>query len=163
MSVAEDKKAIASRSLSVNAAFMKDIKDDNRELKLLMDRISPMVSHPETASNHWMELIGLLGELRDQLAFHFSLEEAYGYFDEAIETEPQLSVQAEVLRSEHTVLFETCRAIAEASSEVSSDQKEKITKLLNRFADFRNKFETHEEAELDLILNALDDDLGVGD
>jgi len=91
-----------TRQVVVNAAFLKDIKDDSRDLKVLMDRIQ-LVSYPlPTAINHWPELIRLFGDLRDQLAMHFSLEEAYGYFDDAIVTAPQLSVTAECLRSQHS-------------------------------------------------------------
>ena len=153
----------SSRGLSVNAAFLKDIKDDNRELKQLLDRLTPMTSHPEIASNHWAEIGQLLSDLRDQLAFHFSLEEAYGYFDEAVETEPQLSVTAGVLRKQHTELFETARSLADQIVDVPGGECEKIAKFLTKLKKFRFQFERHEEAELRLILDALSDDIGVGD
>lgn len=152
-----------SRSLSVNAAFLKDIKDDNRELKSLLDRLTPMTSHPEIASNHWAEISQLLSDLRDQLAFHFSLEEAYGYFDEAVEAEPQLSMTAGALRSEHTGLFETACGLADEVSDVQRPEPEPINKFLIKLRKFRTQFEQHEEAELQLILDAMSDDLGVGD
>ncbi|KAA1261495.1 hypothetical protein LF1_40450 [Rubripirellula obstinata] len=153
----------STRGLSVNAAFLKDIKDDNRELKHLMDQLTPMTSHPEIAVNHWGEIVGLLSDLSDQLAFHFTLEEAYGYFDHAIETEPQLSMTAGLLRGEHTELFELARSLAEEVAEVPSDETEPIAKFLRKLKKFRNQFERHEEAELELILDALSDDIGVGD
>ena len=80
----------STRRLSVNAAFMKDIKDDNRDLKEILDKITPLASHPETAVNHWLELTELFANLRDQLALHFSLEEAYGYFHDPAEPDPDL-------------------------------------------------------------------------
>jgi hemerythrin-like domain-containing protein len=149
--------------LVVNAAFLREIKDDNRHLKALWDRLLPMLSHPETARNHWRELISGLAELRDQLAIHFSLEEAYGYFDEAIDAAPRLSTQAEVLRSEHADLFGMIRDLADGILEFDGERPEHVTKLLSRFERFRRRFERHEEAELTLILESLDDDLGVGD
>ena len=152
-----------TRRLTVNAAFLKDIKDDNRDLKILLDRIQPLAEHCQTAMNHWAELIELFAELRDQLALHFSLEEAYGYFDDAIVTAPQLSTIAESLRSQHSALFENIRDIADSSLEVSGDSTEQVTQFLQSFFRFRQSFEQHEEAELKLILTALDDDLGVGD
>ena len=152
----------SNRRLSVNAAFMKDIKDDNRELKRLLDEIQPLMEHPEKAANHWQEIIALVSDLRDQLAFHFSLEEAYGYFDEAIETEPQLSVQAESLRSEHGVLFNQICKLVESCADLDVEDHDKIGKSLDTFRAFELKFQRHEEAELKLILAAMDDDLGVG-
>jgi len=152
-----------TRQVAVNAAFLKDIKDDNRDLKVLMDRIQ-MLSRPlPTATNHWPELIRLYADLRDQLAMHFSLEEAYGYFDDAIITAPQLSVTAECLRGQHSSLFQQICDLAERAIEVSSEVDEQIEKFLRQFDHFRSLFQKHEEAELKLILDAMDDDIGVGD
>lgn len=152
-----------TRRLSVNAAFLKDIKDDNRDLKILLDRIQPLAEHQQTATNHWPELVGLFADLCDQLALHFSLEEAYGYFDDAIMTAPQLSASAELLRGQHSQMFEQMRQLADLAGEIPADAGEKIARLLAEFEKFRRLFEKHEEAELKLILDALDDDIGVGD
>lgn len=153
----------ATRRLAVNAAFLKDIKDDNQELKKLLDKIKPLTRHPQTAVNHWPELIMLMSDLRDQLALHFSLEEAYGYFDDAVVSAPELSVTAEVLRSEHPPLFASIRDLADQVSEVCSDIPEQVNLFIKQFEAFQRAFEVHEESELKLILDSLDDDLGVGD
>lgn len=152
-----------TRRLSVNAAFLKDIKDDNRELKVLLDKILPLTAYPQTAANHWPEFIELLAELRDQLAFHFSLEEAYGYFEEAILTAPQLSLTSENLRGQHAQLFEQVCELADQVLEIAADQPEKVSRFLKKFNRFEHAFEQHEEAELQLIIASLDDDIGVGD
>lgn len=152
-----------TRGLTINAAFLKDIKDDNRDLKILLDSILPLAQHHKTATNHWPELICLFADLRDQLALHFSLEEAYGYFDDAVGSAPQLSSSAESLRNQHSQLFERIRDLADSALEVSADSEEKVTRLLKEYDRFRQSFEEHEEAELKLILDALDDDIGVGD
>ena len=157
------KTAVSTRQLAVNAAFMKEIKDDNQHLKTLWDKIVPIATHSQTAVNHWSQVVILLGELRDQLAIHFSLEEAYGYFDEAIDTAPQLSIVAECLRNEHGKLFEQIRDLADGAAEVRSDQVERIATYVELFQNFRKHFERHEEAELKMILQAMDDDIGVGD
>ncbi|TWT81894.1 hypothetical protein CA13_33490 [Planctomycetes bacterium CA13] len=153
----------STRRLAVNAAFLRDIKDDSHHLKVLLEKISPMVSHEKIAGNHWLELINLLSELRDQLALHFSLEEAYGYFEEAVDTAPELSTKAESLRSEHSELFESIRHLVESAAELQPDQEEKIARLLKRYNAFIRAFQTHEELELNLILEALESDLGVCD
>lgn len=153
----------SNRRLDVNAAFLKDIKDDNRHLKELLDRIAPLLKQHTIAVNHWPEIINLLGELRDQLAFHFSLEEAYGYFDSALETVPQRSAEAETLKAEHLTLFALMRDLADRASEVSLTSETKVSGIVEDYTRFFRKFAAHEEAELQLILSALDDDLGVGD
>ena len=152
-----------TRRLTVNAAFLKDIKDDNRDLKHLLDKIFPLAEHPQTAINHWQELVNLFADLRDQLALHFSLEEAYGYFDDAVVTAPRLSATAECLKGQHPKLFETIRGLADKASEIGSDSSERVTRFLAEFNRFRAEFEKHEEDELKLILDALEDDIGVGD
>lgn len=152
-----------TRGLAINAAFLKDIKDDNRDLKLLLDSILPLAQHQQTAVNHWPELIRLFADLRDQLALHFSLEEAYGYFDDAVNSAPQLTTDAEMLRSQHSVLFRGIRDLADRALEVSTDSEGQVAKFLDEFQKFQRSFEEHEEAELKLILDALDDDIGVGD
>ena len=149
--------------LMINAAFLQEIKEDNRQLKTLWDRLVPMLAYPETAQNHWGELVAGLAELRDQLAIHFSLEEAYGYFDDAVDAAPQLSVQAEGLKAEHPKLFAQVRDLADRILETNVEQIEHVGRFLRHFDRFRRNFEQHEEAELKLILQSFDDDLGVGD
>jgi len=165
------------RRLTVNAAFLKDIKDDNRDLKILTDRLRAVTKPRPTAANHWAELIRLLADLRDQLAIHFGLEEAYGYFDMAMDADAQLSAAAETLRAEHAELFETCRHLADSTAgvvtpEVAGEDSvegrdpELTTaqeKVLDRIERFLFQFHRHEESELKLILDALDEDLGGGD
>lgn len=153
----------SQRRLTVNAAFLKDIKDDNRHLKELLDRLKPIAAHDEAVVNHWDQWVSLLGELRDQLAFHFSLEEAYGYFDSAIGTEPRLSAAAEVLRNEHRQLFETARDLADRVADLSPTRAAEVDAVRGRYLEFVKAFQIHEEAELELILRGLEDDLGVGD
>jgi hypothetical protein len=164
--VASSEQGLAGKStgrLTVNAAFLKEIKEDNRQLKTLWNRLIPMMSHPETAKNHWPELIVDFEDLRDQLAIHFSLEEAYGYFDEAVDIAPHLSLVAETLKGQHLDLFAQIRDIADQILESSVEQTEHIRKLIRKFNQFKVAFENHEEAELKLILQSFDDDLGVGD
>ena len=153
----------STRQLAVNAAFLQEIKEDNVHLKELWDRIAPLALHIETATNHWPELITLLADLRDQLAIHFTLEEAFGYFDEAVDVAPQLSMKAESLRGDHRSLFAQIRDLADRITEVSLESETQLSEFMKLFLKFRHAFEYHEEAELKLILESLDDDLGVGD
>ena len=152
-----------TRRLAVNAAFLKDIKDDSQDLKMLLNQVKPITRHQQTAANHWPELIVLMSDLRDQLALHFSLEEAYGYFDDAVVSSPELSVTAEALRSEHPFLFAAIRDLADEVSEVCSDRPEQVNRFIQQYDSFQRMFEKHEEDELELILESLDDDLGTGD
>ena len=158
-----EKSDTRTRQLTVNAAFLKDIKDDNHDLKEILDKITPLSAHPQTAVNHWPEFVQLLEQLCDQLALHFSLEEAYGYFDDAVNHAPELTITAECLRGQHSKLFNTIRSLADKSLEVAIDNLDHVGKFLRSYHSFRQDFVKHEEAELKLILDALEDDIGVGD
>lgn len=153
----------SARRLTINAAFLKDIKDDNRELHRLLDRVRALLEPQQVAVNHWSELGELVEQLRDQLALHFSLEEAYGYFDEAVGSAPQLSAAAELLRNQHASLFEQIRDLADAALDTPPQSSRRIEKLIKRLRQFIETLDQHEQAELGLILDSLHDDLGVGD
>ncbi|NIP86535.1 MAG: hemerythrin domain-containing protein, partial [Planctomycetales bacterium] len=105
--------------------------------------------------------------LRDQLAMHFALEDAYGYFEDAIAEAPRLSDQAEELRAEHDELFqEICELVEEAEQLMYHERPcgyPEQTELAIRFYRFHARFQEHETRENQLVLDAFDQDIGVGD
>jgi hypothetical protein len=157
--------AIATRSVSINAAFLQEIKDDHHELRQLMHHTAAMVARPGWMRIEYDRLVELLGKLRDQLAMHFSLEEAYGYFEDAIDAAPHLSRRAELLRSQHYELYsELCRLVERAEQLLYHETAEaEIGRLADDFRRFSERFQQHELHESDLILEAVDDDIGAGD
>ena len=99
----------------------------------------------------------MLAELRDQLALHFALEEAYGYFEDAVAVEPLLSRRTESLRAEHGQLFlDLCQLEDQAERWL---YHEAAANLLPRvaagFRSFHDRLVDHESRENDLILEAL--------
>ena len=156
---------VATGTLTVNAAFLQDIKDDNRELGQLFEATRKEVRQIAHICPNCRRLAELTGDLRDQLALHFSLEEAFGYFEQAIDVAPHLSRRAEDLRCQHQELFLEACALAEAAEqlvyhEVPARQGAVVAR---HFESFQEHYRDHEAAEADLIFAALDDDLGVGD
>jgi len=157
--------AIALRTVSINPAFLQEIKDDHHELRQLMHHTCAMLGPSGASEIEYPRLVELLGKLRDQLAMHFSLEEAYGYFDDAISVAPHLSRRAECLRSQHFGLFgEACR-LAEAAEQLSRHEKPAtaLDRLAEDYRRFSTRFHDHESQECDLILEAFNDDIGTGD
>ena len=61
------------------------------------------------------------------------------------------------------LIYKRIRALADKSLEISAESVEQVSRFLEEFNRFQRDFEKHEEAELKLILDALDDDIGVGD
>lgn len=157
--------AIALRTVSINPAFLQEIKDDHHELRQLLHHTCAMLERSGPAEIEYPRLVEMLGKLRDQLALHFSLEEAYGYFDDALTVAPHLSRRAERLREEHSGLFaEACR-LAESAEQVARKGKPDaaLARLGGDYHRFSARFHDHESQECDLILEAFNDDIGTGD
>ena len=91
-------------TVTVNAAFLQEIKEVNQELWSLLSELRHRCQRP-VAPGQCRLLIDKHCQLRDQLALHFSLEEAYGYFEDPVDVAPQLGRKAEELRGEHKGLY----------------------------------------------------------
>lgn len=166
--------AIAQRLVSINPAFLREIKEDHHELRQLihhtsamLDRVKPaaQIDRSEPVEFDCPRLVELLTKLRDQLAMHFSLEEAYGYFEDAITVAPHLCRRAENLRGQHFDLFaELCRLVESAEELRYQERPERsLARVNENYHAFIAKFREHESLESDLILEAFNDDIGTGD
>ncbi len=155
----------AQRTLAINAAFLQEIKDDNRELRSLLEQSAVLLNRPRSSAVDSRRVAQMLGKVRDQLALHFSLEEAYGYFDDAIDVAPRLSRQAESLRSEHPKLYLAISELVEQAERMLYGERaaKEIGKLADGFADFREQLQHHEEQEQTLIVQTLNEEIGGGD
>ena len=156
---------ISTRTVGVNAAFLQEIKEENRELHDLIGRAVDCFDGLRPRQQCVRVMAKLLEELRDQFSMHFALEEAYGYFADALSVAPPLSDRAEELRNEHSDLFLEICAIAEAAERYLYEHASRRTleRLGRRWTAFHDRFQTHEAREADLMLAAFDDDIGVGD
>lgn len=162
--------SVAAGSLTINAAFLQEIKEDNRELRQILQEAESLFSHAASAPSAEPNLplkraSDLLSGLRDRLAIHFSLEESFGYFENAVEAAPRLSNQAVALKAEHEALFrKICDVVERAERLLYGEQVAAgATKLLHAWRSFSEDLKRHEERERELILEALDGDLGGGD
>jgi hypothetical protein len=151
-------------TITVNAAFLQEIKEVNHELWDLLAHLRNRCQRP-IAPGSCRQLIDRLCQLRDQLALHFSLEEAYGYFEDPIEVAPQLSRAANRLRAEHQELYLDFCNLVERSERMFYDEQHAALALWlgPEFLDFDSRLRSHEERENDLIVEAYDGDIGVGD
>ena len=150
-------------TLTLNAAFLQEIKEDNQHLRALVDRTAAMLS-PEIVRVRLRILAETIGELRDQLATHFSLEEFFGYFDDAMDAAPWLSSQAEILRVQHETLFtEICDVVEDVEKLLYGESFRGLDAIKKSFSAFYTKLQDHEHCENELIMQALYEDIGVGD
>lgn len=150
---------------TVNAAFFREIKEDDVRLKELLHELADQWELVMPPGRQLPILISLVEALRDQIAMHFALEEAYGYFDDAIEAAPQLSSPAESLRGEHIALYEQIRDLADRADDLRRTPAPDVAfqEISVRIKAFCDQLCEHEQRENELILEAFDRDVGVGD
>jgi hypothetical protein len=148
-------------TITINAAFLQEIKEDSQDFRGLLARAHELLSTPPIHIAR-KRLVDLLGELRDQLALHFALEEAYGYFEDAVAAEPRLSRLAESLRAEHSKLFlELCGLEETAERWLYHESTAHVLRqIASGFHAFHEHFLDHEARENDLILEALAEEIG---
>lgn len=148
---------------TLNAAFLREIKEDHQQLKSMLGRLRDLAANRSALTNHTREFVGLLTDLVDQLAFHFALEEAYGYFEDALDQAPRFHVQAGKLRGQHEQLFLLCREVAEVGQAGLLSEGTDWDLVVDQFVAFDQALQAHESAELSLIMDAMNLDVGVGD
>ncbi len=167
-------------SVGLNAAFLKEIKDDHQELHRLMDEAVAWLasSHGNSPVNTRQQETrdenlsdgcdgehragGLLRRLQTQLRTHFRLEEDFGYFADAVKEQPWLGNQAAELQAEHRPLLEKMDDLVRTAHSAASQPKSD-SQLQMRFQQFLQDFRRHEDDEIDLIMRAFNDEIGVGD
>jgi iron-sulfur cluster repair protein YtfE (RIC family) len=155
---------VTTRTLTINAAFFQEIKDDNVRLReLLCEADAALGKHRITLRP--AAIVNVLRQLQDQLAMHFSLEERLGYFEDAIQAAPRLSAQADILRSQHEQLYMAIVELADDAERIlyREPNAQALRVVACRFRSFHDQLTRHEEAENELIMHSLYIDLGSGD
>lgn len=154
--------SVTTCTVTVNAAFLQEIKEDAQELWSHFRRlkICLLVEAPPRMSRR--QLHAALARLRDQLAMHFALEEAYGYFEDAIEVAPWLSAKADSLRGQHDDFYnEVCMIVDQAEQLLHDEVPGQLQRdVIDRFGEFYATFQEHESAESQFIQQAFSEDLG---
>lgn len=157
--------AIETKAVTVNAAFLQEIKEVNQELWRALADVRRMCESPATIDSGPRRFYALVEALRDHLALHFALEEAYGYFDDPIDVAPRLCQQANQLRSEHRDLYLMIVELSEASELMSQPGRSigNVLAIVKQFQAFDQRLQRHESLENELIMQEYGDDIGVGD
>ncbi|MBC7856524.1 MAG: hemerythrin domain-containing protein, partial [Pirellulaceae bacterium] len=135
-------------TVTVNPAFLQEIKEVNQELWQSVADLRHRCSRP-IATGMCRHLVDWLGELRDQLALHFALEEAFGYFDEPLHVAPQLAEKADGLRNEHQELYSEFSEIVDRAEKMFyAGQSAALALWVGpRFLDFDARLRDHEDRE----------------
>ena len=148
--------------VTINSAFMQEIKEASGELWALLDRLAEFGSHPWLVRDHPKFAVDLVAQLQDQLALYFSLEEHYGYFEGPASVEPQFSEQATSLREEHrTMYLDICAILDRAERLLDQHRLASLTQhIVVRLDAFCAQLKAHEKREQEMLLKVLDDGRG---
>lgn len=152
-------------TVTLNTAFLEEIKDVNQELWVLLERLRYLCSRPISMRSQSHELVELVVKLRDLIAMQFSLEEAYGYFENPVSVDPRLSKRADELRSEHQNLYAAISRIAELAEDLLHQKRlASLTTIVPvDFDRFYFALRRHERLERELMSEALLKEIGTGD
>jgi len=149
--------------VTINVAFLQDIKTDNVQFKEVLSRTAIELS--DSTSPDPRTTVEVLLGLQDELETHFALEEFFGYFQNAQLTNPSLSQKAETARNEHQELFLQLNDIVEIAEQVlyrECSHDISMDSVIKRFDQFLNDLENHEANETDLMMRLCNEEIGVG-
>lgn len=151
------------QTITLAPAFMQEIKEDDRRLNQLMSDFRQFVARGAPTHSEALQLASLVLDVRGRVAFHFALEEAYGYFEDPVAVAPRLCERVDGLRAEHGELFEEISRIVEMFEDSEPDLPADIANVQEMCRGFLSRFDAHEAAENALIAQAFNEDIGVGD
>ena len=142
-----------SETLTVNPAFLQEIKDSHPDLWHTVHEVR-QVCHSEGEPAHLARaLIRLLGQLRDHLALQFALEESYGYIECPGVIEKRVCEYADIARGQHFRLFLQLTDLCELAEELEyrGFAESEVQRLIEDTLGFDAAFMQHERSEDDLI------------
>ena len=141
------------KAITVNPAFLQEIKDSNLSLWQTIDRLEALYTPDEDRARTLNCLVPLLGELRDLLGLQFALEETYGYMEVPTAAAPVNIHLLQDIRSQHCTLYLSVNELAEQAEELQyrGYVSEKVDMLLAEVREFELRFRDHERMEADLI------------
>ena len=148
------------QTVTLVPAFMQEIKEDDDRLKRLLEEFRQLVSRSSLTHQEKLCLASMVSDVRDRVAFHFGLEEAYGYFEDPVAVAPRLSERVEEIRTQHGELLEDICKIAEFFEDYEPNLPEDFSTVQEMCRTFLKCFDEHEAAESALIVQAFNEDIG---
>lgn len=107
------------------------------------------------------ELEEALGEFASAAQAHFAAEEAPGaFFEDVAETAPRHQAVLDDLRDQHGAILEEA---ARLTRDLADERVEGIADIVGSVLALVDLVESHEAAENEILLEAMNTDLGAGD
>ncbi len=137
------------------------ILDDHVQLRLVLDRLRALSAAPlqTLEPSHWRRLLRHeIGLLSRRLVEHFEHEEEGGYMRHVLEARPTMEHRTKELLAEHHKIRHELEALI-ASARDTPD----LDKVRHEIAGLVRVLSDHENAENELVQDALQRDIGLGD
>ncbi|QDV15001.1 hypothetical protein CA51_49110 [Rosistilla oblonga] len=141
------------RTLTVNPAFLQEIKESNRELWDTLHAVRQTCDGGGSRAEIAKRLVRLLDQLRDHLSLQFALEESYGYLECPAVVERRISEAAERAQAQHCRLFLQLTDLCELAEELQyrGFVANEVERLIGETEAFDLDLQSHERCEDDLI------------
>ncbi len=149
--------------ITINVPFLKEIKEDSIPVRVRTRHLEAQLAEQKCSAK---EALQNLAQYRDSLETYFALEEFYGYFNNAMITNPIVTPRASELRAEHAELFTMITSLIEAAEQLVYQEQDPaltLTELSENFRGFASRLESHEQEEMDLMMQLCNEEIGVGD
>lgn len=151
--------SVLEKTLTVNPAFLQEIKDGNPELWQSLHRLRQLTTSADDPFRLSCRLVRALDELRERVAFQFSLEESYGYIEiPSTVATSELSRRIQTIRRQHFALFLQLSELCERAEEIQyrGAASYEIRSLLDAARQFDEDYRRHETLECELIEASFD-------
>ncbi|MCH5378031.1 MAG: hypothetical protein JJ992_29080 [Planctomycetes bacterium] len=154
-----------THTVTINAAFLQEIKEVHVELWNALDQIRAFATCPDWNDLACQRLVKSLESFRDLLNLCFRLEDDYGYFDDPVYVDARFSNRVGRLRAEHQTLYAEITRIGQHAERLLYNGRlsESVQGILSRLAAFFDQLEQHETREKELITEAFTHEVGCGD
>jgi hypothetical protein len=151
--------------VTINAAFFEEIKEAHVEVCAKMEQLMRLGRQASWTESTCRQLTDELEVLVELVGLYFSLEEAYGYFDDPVYVSACYSDRVNELRGEHRDLFQGLSRIRDHTARLlyNGRLRESADAILARLVVFRDQLEQHELRERELITEAFSADIGCCD
>ena len=151
--------------VTINAAFFEEIKETHVEVCSKIEQIMLIGRHSSWTESPCRRLTDELDRLVELIGLYFSLEEAYGYFDDPVYVSACYSDRVNELRSEHRDLLLTLSRIRDHAARLFYNGRlaDSADAILSRLGVFCDQLDQHELRERELITEAFTADIGCCD
>lgn len=149
--------------IAINVPFLMEIKEDS-DFRQLLSEVYQQINHSPAPTPRMAT--EMLSSLRDQLETYFALEEFYGFVKKSTSAHAMYTKEAGELAGEHAQLYMQFNDIIEQGEQIvyqECSQNVTVHDLADKLDQFCHALAQHEQKEMELMMKACNQDVGVGD